>query len=274
MPCTILLSVLQLDASGKEKDELTLIVRKTSNAALKFGVDVSLPCYFHNFPNFIRERCFQFVFCFFRSFPAINSECGQFSTIASAIKYTEKCIWTSRNLHDLIECIDMLKEHAETKQIVDEFDLAKKETILHRIDPAHKYDMHKMINQLTGENGYPEKPQFFGPSEMAVARSTMSGKTTSLMNRMTIKLSNSEPVSRQAQLCIDQLLSEIRHQIDIHRKNIIELNMKSSAEKEKIEEKIKISFDAFVRRITADNHQIIITAPKLNQSSQTISGKG
>ncbi|KAJ6615551.1 hypothetical protein Bhyg_07542 [Pseudolycoriella hygida] len=179
-------------------------------------------------------------------------------------------LWNSKLLHLIADQIENIIEESDTRQLVNEIDLAFKSTIIHPIDPGLAFDLHKLINQKTGEPLRKEKARIMLPSEMAFTRELASRRRSDLIRSFTSLIRNTGPISQPMTDELNLLLKRVRIHVSSHASKVSELKLGIARHRTELFTEITNAFSNFLQNMD-ENTYLQTTSPKQGRSKDIVS---
>ncbi|KAJ6617056.1 hypothetical protein Bhyg_17762, partial [Pseudolycoriella hygida] len=179
-------------------------------------------------------------------------------------------LWNSKLLHLIADQIENIIEESDTRQLVNEIDLAFKSTIIHPIDPGLAFDLHKLINQKTGEPLRKEKARIMLPSEMAFTRELASRRRSDLIRSFTSLIRNTGPISQPMTDELNLLLKRVRIHVSSHASKVSELKLGIARHRTELFTEITNAFSNFLQNMD-ENTYLQTTSPKQGPSKDIVS---
>ncbi|KAJ6634102.1 hypothetical protein Bhyg_17630, partial [Pseudolycoriella hygida] len=179
-------------------------------------------------------------------------------------------LWNSKLLHLIADQIENIIEESDTRQLVNEIDLAFKSTIIHPIDPGLAFDLHKLINQKTGEPLRKEKARIMLPSEMAFTRELASRRRSDLIRSFTSLIRNTGPISQPMTDELNLLLKRVRIHVSSHASKVSELKLGIARHRTELFTEITNAFSNFLQNMDEKTY-LQTTSPKQGPSKDIVS---
>ncbi|XP_037045729.1 uncharacterized protein LOC119081094 [Bradysia coprophila] len=155
-------------------------------------------------------------------------------------------IWTTKLLHQLADRIQNVIDKTTEDQAVKQIDCAINSATVHPFDPFSSLDLHKMVNDVSGEIGRGERQRFNTPSEMAFVRSKHSQRAASLSRSMVAMLAHSEQTDMEMDRCIELLFAQIDNNIRTLAPRISAAKIKASKLSTQLRDAVEASFTDFL----------------------------
>lgn len=149
-------------------------------------------------------------------------------------------------MHEIAEKVNNVILQFDCQQLVNEIDFAQKVGLITAIDPLDGLDLHRMVNQTSGERGHQEKPAIRLATEMSFVREKMSYKGSVLKREFASFVYSQDSLPCDLEQAANGMIDRIRRILASKMNAMSDQKVKFARQRMEMIDEIKDVFEDFL----------------------------